>query len=252
MRHLQLPLSVGVGSRCTVEGDDFHYLAHVRRVVSGDEIPVIDRTGAAYLAIVDEVTRDEIALSIARPRDSLVIPGAPTITLYQALPKGRKLEEIVRAAVQAGVSRIVPVRTSRTVANPGDRFEARRDRLNRIAREATQQSGAVAASVDRLIELEEVRPEPDAISLILHVEPLERQSIHSYLSENPRRVELLVGPEGGLADDEISRLIELGFRPVNLGPLVLRTEVAGLYAVAAIRTILLERDQWQLTTNPMS
>jgi 16S rRNA (uracil1498-N3)-methyltransferase len=252
MRHFQLPLSVGEGSRCTIGGDDFHYLAHVRRVVAGDEIPVIDRSGTAYLAVVDEIKRDGIRLFIARARDSLATSGVPTITLYQALPKGRKLEEIVRAAVQAGVSRIVPVRTRRTVANPGDRFVARRDRLNRIAREATQQSGAVAATVDQLIELEEVRPEPDATSLLLHVEPLERQSIHGYLSENPRRVELLVGPEGGLADDEISRLIELGFRPVNFGPLVLRTEVAGLYAVAAIRTILLERDQWQLTTNPTS
>ena len=252
MRHFQLPLAVCEGSACTVTGEDYHYLAHVLRVVEGDDLPVVDQTGAQYSAVVVRVGRTQIDLSIGPRNVSASARPAPEIALYQAFPKGRKLEQVVRSAVQAGVTRIVPVISERTVVNPNERFESRRDRLNRVAREAVQQSGARLAVVDSPVDLRSIERDRSAVSLVLHTQPLERCSFHGYLSDDPNRIELVVGPEGGLTDEEVSWLEARGFRPVSLGPLVLRTEVAGLYAVAAIRMILLERDQWQLTIDPLS
>ena len=252
MIHLQLPFDAEEGSCHEIIGADYHYLAHVLRVTPGRRIDAIDLSGSSLKIEIQSVSQSSIVVKAVAGSLGVAQDDLPPITLFQAVPKGRKLEEIVRINVQSGVTRIVPVITERTVSRPGDRFESRRERLNRIAREAVQQSGSAPASVDPLIDLDQVTADPDALSLILHTEPLESPTLHGYLSDEPSRIELLVGPEGGFSGNEIARLRKRGFQPVYLGSQVLRTEVAALYAVAAIRVVLLERDEWRPTTSPPS
>jgi 16S rRNA (uracil1498-N3)-methyltransferase len=254
MIHFQLPFQATEGKTYTISGDDFHYLAHVLRVAVGQTIECVDAHGGRLRGDVCDVSTASLTLRVTTGAGfgstTPETDGLPQITLYQAIPKGRKLDEVVRQVVQAGVARIVPVITERTVVRPNERFEIRRERLQKIAREAIQQSGAFApVEIRSPIRLDSLTANSDALSLVLHTTPLESPSLHSYLSDIPSRIELLVGPEGGFTDDEISRLRGCGFRAIYLGRQVLRTEAAGFYVVAAIRTLLLEHDEWQLTTD---
>lgn len=174
----------------------------------------------------------------------------PPIEVYQAVPKGRVLDDVVRRCVEAGVTRVVPVYTDFTVAaaQREDSERARREeRLQRIARSAAEQCGAVRLpEIAPAVELSEVPSfaTKDDAAFYLHQEPLAEQSLHGYLEATIRKVVLAVGPEGGFSPRELRLLEHKGFCPVYLGPQVLRTENAAFFAVAAIRVLLLERESW--------
>ena len=122
----------------------------------------------------------------------------------------------------------------------------RTERWERIAREAVQQSGAQRpVEVAEPVGLESIASAPRALSLVLHPEPLAQTTLHGYLGSIPDEIELVVGPEGGLCGDEIEELGSRGFQPLWLGPQVLRSESAALFAAAAIRILILERATWQ-------
>jgi 16S rRNA (uracil1498-N3)-methyltransferase len=87
-----------------------------------------------------------------------------------------------------------------------------------------------------------------AAGILLHETPLEKGSFHRYLDNDPALVAAAVGPEGGFSPEELSRFLAAGFKPLTIGNTVLRTETAALYAIAAIRVILLENSTWMLKT----
>jgi 16S rRNA (uracil1498-N3)-methyltransferase len=177
--------------------------------------------------------------------------GLPAITLYQCLPKGRKLDTIVRQATELGVARIVPVESRYSIPKPGDR-DSRLGRLTRVAREAAQQSGAPRIpEISQVIRLRDIpgnweREGENPLGLFFHQAPLETTSLHEYLSIRRDSIAMVVGPEGGLADEEIKFLRSEGFVPVYLGPTVLRTETAPVFAAAAVHMIILENKTWKL------
>jgi 16S rRNA (uracil1498-N3)-methyltransferase len=164
------------------------------------------------------------------------------------------MDLIVRQAVEAGISWIVPVESERSVPMAGD-FTAKRDRWMRIAREALQQSGnPLLPEIREPLPLREAVREPGVaggIGLFFHQERLSKDSLHGALAglagDGSAHVSLLIGPEGGLSDDEVEFLKGAGFRPVFLGDTVLRTETAAVYAIAAVKTLLWERDEWTLS-----
>jgi 16S rRNA (uracil1498-N3)-methyltransferase len=84
------------------------------------------------------------------------------------------------------------------------------------------------------------------IGILLHHEGLEQKSLHCYLNNKPNAVTLVVGPEGGFSNTEVSLFLENGFKPFTVGDTILRTETASLYFTAAIKILLLEKDSWEL------
>jgi 16S rRNA (uracil1498-N3)-methyltransferase len=179
------------------------------------------------------------------------VSDRPTITLFQCLPKGRKLDTIVRQAVELGVSRIVPVESRHSLAKADD-AGSRLDRLTRVAREAAQQSGALRVpEVSRALRFRDipgswVREGKDPLGIFFHQAPLETTSLHEYLSIRRDSIAMVIGPEGGLAEEELVFLRSEGFVPAYLGPTVLRTETAPVFAVAAVQMIILENKTWKL------
>lgn len=174
----------------------------------------------------------------------------PPIEVYQAVPKGRALDDVVRRCVEAGVTRVVPVYTDFSVATAqpeSSERNRREERLQRIARSAAEQCGAVRlpeiAPAVELSQIPSFAAKEDA-AFFLHQEPLAEQSLHGYLEAAIRKVVLAVGPEGGFSPPELRLLEHKGFCPVYLGPQVLRAENAAFFAVAAIRVLLLERESW--------
>jgi 16S rRNA (uracil1498-N3)-methyltransferase len=279
MRSYLLPAGYRGETRIEISGPDHHYLARVLRLRAGDRFPGTDGKGCRYLLRVLRVQRSRLLAGVQPlpPEGGEVAGGsgglaeagdvpapaaegtetgrgkdepAPAIHLLQCLPKGNRMDRIVRQATEAGVRRIVPLLSRNTIPRIGDRKDGLRKirRWERIAREALQQSGNLELpDIAPPVRLEEiVRTELPGIRIFFHQGALDRGSLHALLAGAGREVFLLIGPEGGLAAAEVELLIARGFRPVHIGETVLRAETAALFAMAAVQMILKERDSWKL------
>ncbi|MBN1836072.1 MAG: 16S rRNA (uracil(1498)-N(3))-methyltransferase [Spirochaetales bacterium] len=249
MRVFLLPEDAVRSRRAVLRGEDFHYLARVLRLGAGTEFQGCDGEGGRWLCRVVRTGRDFLEARLERKLP--VQPAAgPPIILVQLLPKGRKMDTVVRQAAEAGVSRLLPVlgRYSLYRFDGPEDVESKLRRWRRVAREALQQSGAAG-----VLEIEPPRELADAVGepgegeirLVFHQERRGRRSLHECLASGVQSVCVVVGPEGGLAAEELELLLSKGFVPITVGTSVLRTETAAVFAVAAIRTILEERQAWQ-------
>ncbi len=250
MRQFLLPPWYAGEPAITLSGGDFRHIARVLRMRDGDTLDAVDSRGALYEMRIERTGREECDVRLSpRQRQPDWENSAPgmrgvRITLLQCLPKGRKIDLIVRQATEAGVARIVLLVSEHVVARPGE-DDGRVARLRRVAREALQQSGTPV-----LPEIGEPRPfssieEGDwGVPLVFHEKPVGGASLHALLAGRPSAVTLLVGPEGGLSAAELSRAKAAGFHPVHFAAGVLRVETAATYALGAVRTILQERDEW--------
>ncbi len=283
MRQFSLPPEWRPGAPCVLEGGRARYLARVLRLEVGDVFPGIDPSGGRWLCELAESGRDRLVIAVrpfpqelearghledlragkgrARPLGEASLepaspaprPGAPEgrprIILAQGIPKGTKMDLIVRQAAEAGVIRITPILARRSVA-AGQAGAGRLERWRRIAREALQQSGsATPTRVDEAVGAEGLaaaigEPRGRRLSLLLDAEALAQATLHGYLSEAPDEVVLCVGPEGGFDARESRAFAEAGFVPLKLPCAVLRTETAALYAVAAVEIVLSEHRSW--------
>ena len=218
-------------ARISLSGDDYRYPARVLRLREGAKVPAVDHHGSRYLMRIAAIGPSACQVEISPSQPELADPegrgagegtGAARplhLTLLQCLPKGRKIDLIIRQA-----------------------------RLSRIAREALQQSGnprLPAVEAPRSFASLAEAPGVWGTALFFHEERLSGSSLHELLAEPVDRVSMLVGPEGGLSPTEVGLLASAGFRPVYLGDAVLRVETAAIDAIAAVRTILQERDAWR-------
>jgi 16S rRNA (uracil1498-N3)-methyltransferase len=248
MRQLLLPESPDDGKPLTLREGDFHYLVHVLRKQVGDSFRAVDPSGRRWQCTVAEIGRTECTIRVVDPPPAeTVSPSFPSITVYQAVPKGSRFDEAIRQLVQTGVTGICPIECDRSVVRLGEIAASRLERWQRIAREAVQQSGGSPVTLLAPRTVDDLVADPAALSLLLHPSPLEDHTLHGYLSDAGPRVDLVVGPEGGFSERECRLLTDRGFRPLSLGPQVLRSEAAALFAVAAIRVLVLERRAWQPT-----
>jgi 16S rRNA (uracil1498-N3)-methyltransferase len=273
----------GAGRVVRLSGKDYHYLVRVRRLRPGAVFNAVEPGGAGVRVLVRSVEggvllgecldtgkplpQSDTAAPLSHEGNAALLPP---LVLFQALPKGAKMDMIVRQAVEGGIAAVVPFTSARSAPklkkNPDSGGSGRVERWRRIVREARQQSGsAIATTVEAPRAFEEAlafwgelrerhkRP----VGLLLHppakigrnlgktaAAPLENASFHGYLEGNPGFVAIAVGPEGGFSPEEAVRFVEEGFNPVSMGNSVLRTETAALYAAAAIRIILLESESW--------
>ena len=258
MRQFILPDDWDGGPSCLIEGGRALYLARVLRLTAGASFPGRDAEGRLFDCLVAESGPGRIVLSISPRAEAIGATGEyrpeslPRIILAQGLPKGAKMDLIVRQAAEAGVFAVLPLLSSRALDIGDEGSRSRMSRWRRIVREARQQSGS---SVDtEVAQPASLRDLPDALSerghgpaeprILLHEAPLAQSSMHGYLTGAPNSIALCVGPEGGFASDEVDFLIEKGFKPLRLAGAVLRAETAALYAVAAAQIILSERSSW--------
>lgn len=233
--------------KIVVKGKDFHYLIHVRRYRVGSEFPVMDRDGRHGTATVTVVADGECVLSLAA--DAAETPGgvqppSTELRLVQCLPKSKKMDAIVRQAAEAGVARVMPAVSRYCVSRPEEEAAASKvQRWRQIAREAVQQSGsATATEVDGARSLAAViaaSADCDCRLFFHHLPMPERVRLHDVVPE-ASKIAFIIGPEGGLADEETDLLLKSGWQPVYLGKNILRCETAPLYAAAAINIILEE------------
>jgi 16S rRNA (uracil1498-N3)-methyltransferase len=160
------------------------------------------------------------------------------LTLAQGVPKGDKMDGIVRMATELGVTRVIPLLTARTVVRlEPARWTTRLARWQRIAREAAQQSGRAAVpEVGAPRDVSSWAREAGATGLLVCLWEEELEGLAGRLPAGPcPRVTVVVGPEGGLTADEVRGLVDAGAVVAGLGPRLLRTETAGAVAVALLQ-----------------
>ena len=229
-------------------GAEAHHLIHVMRAEPGAAVVLFDGSGAEFSARVQQVGRTEVELAVLSCEQ--VDRELPLeLTLGVALPKGDRQRWLVEKAVELGVRQIVPLRTTRSVAKPTPQAP---DRLRRTVIEASKQCGR-----NRLMEI--TRPQDWADFVAADVKaphiPLRRRILaHPHggdascepfsAADKPAPVLLAVGPEGGFTAEEVSLAVAAGWRTIDLGPRILRTETAAVLLVAWFRGHELNLDVW--------
>jgi len=218
----------------TLTGPQARQIATVLRLRPGDEIALV--ADGAEAVVILEAVRPTSVTAVVRERG--FTPAEPTVALTLALPvlRGDHDEEVVEAVTQLGVSRIVPFTSARSVVR--SLSDARRSRWERIAREAaeTARRGRVP-SIDPArawSELFFVLPAP----VLVAWESERRARLRDALPKTARALSLVIGPEGGIADEEIALARERGAITVSLGGRNLRSETAAIAAVALVMDCL--------------
>jgi 16S rRNA (uracil1498-N3)-methyltransferase len=265
------------GGIVRLTGDDYHYLVRVRRLAVGEYFPALlpcGQTGGEEVLIRVCSVEDGVLTGECCAADpaTQAETALPPIILFQALPKGEKMDLIVRQAAEGALAEIVPFISAYSIpkmkGQGRNRAVVSEDeegapplaakkyaRWARIIKEARQQSGSTTAtairpplSLDGLFSHWEAlkQKRPKTLGLLFHHVPLAQASLHGYLDNDPEAVALAIGPEGGFSPAEADRFLAAGFKALTIGDTVLRTETAALYAAAAIRIILLERNAWEM------
>ncbi len=228
----------GAGGVLDLDGDEAAHLARVLRLRPGDAVEVFDGAGGSAAARIESCSRHGVRIRIDEVRCSP--PPAFEGVLVQALPKGEKKDLIVQKAVELGLGRLVFVESERSVARLAGEGASRRDeRWRRIAIGAAKQCRRdrlprIEAAPDVATALASVRAGPRVLCEALPgARPL-RDVLREAAAAGAASVVLFVGPEGGYSPAEIRMILDSGACAASLGPSVLRTETAALYAMSAL------------------
>ncbi|OBF19867.1 16S rRNA (uracil(1498)-N(3))-methyltransferase [Mycobacterium kubicae] len=226
------------GALAVVDGDEGFHAATVRRIRPGEELVLGDGAGGLARCTVEDAGRDGLRARVLKRWS--VEPVRPAVTVVQALPKSERSELAVELATEAGADAFLAWQAARCVANwTGARVDKGLRRWRAVARSAARQSrrayipsveGVLSTAV--LARLVEERVAAGATVLALHESATHRFADLAVAQADS--VLLIVGPEGGLAPDEVAALTDAGAVTVRLGPTVLRTSTAAAVALGAL------------------
>ncbi|MEU7525637.1 16S rRNA (uracil(1498)-N(3))-methyltransferase [Saccharothrix sp. NPDC042600] len=231
------------GSEAVLDGPEGRHAATVRRLRAGEELVLSDGSGAQVRCVVTEALKDSLRLSVV---ERWVVPEpSPRVVVAQALVKGDRGELAVELATEAGVDGVVPWKASRCVTkwDDGPRGAKALERWRATAREAAKQARRA-----RVPEVAEPVGTPGlvrlvqsaAVALVLHESAT--GGIASVDLPRGGEVLLVVGPEGGIAEEELKALTQAGAHVVRLGPTVLRASTAAAVALGALGVLT---DRWR-------
>ncbi|MFG3582106.1 16S rRNA (uracil(1498)-N(3))-methyltransferase [Micromonospora chersina] len=228
------------GDTLTLDGPEGHHAATVQRLRVGEELLLADGRGGTATAVVSAVGRGTLDLRVTSR--GYVDASVPRLVVVQGIAKGDRGELAVQAMTEVGVDEIVPWAASRSVTQwRGDRGVRAREKWAATAREAAKQARrpwlpVVAGTPDESTTTVTRRIAGAAAAFVLHEEAEER--LTTVELPDAGEIVLVVGPEGGIADTELTAFEQAGAHPVRLGPSVLRTSTAGVAALAVLSTRL--------------
>ncbi len=207
-------------------------MAKSLRLSVGDEIILCDGKGWDYQGEIRELG-EEVAIEILSKRESKSEPLG-RVTLFQALPKGDKMEWIIQKSVELGVCEIVPILTSRCISRPDAKsMNKKLERYNKIALEAAKQSGrGIVPQVSPLLTLKQAVERLPAQSIVFYENGGRR--LKELVDERSLELGVFVGSEGGFSMEEIELLGQHGVSPATLGQRILRCETAPLCGLSVI------------------
>ncbi|MBU2869418.1 16S rRNA (uracil(1498)-N(3))-methyltransferase [Colwellia sp. E2M01] len=229
------PSQFTVNETIALSEDAFGHVVRVLRLKEGDAITVFNGEEAfQYTAALCNVSKKSADVKIISQQENHS-ESPLNIHLGQGISRGDRMDFTLQKSVELGVNTITPLFTERCgVKLNAERLEKKRQQWQKIVISACEQSGRASVPVvaEPMLLADWLAQETSALKINLH--PKAQHSIMSLPMEN-KRVRLLIGPEGGLSDEEINDANESGFHDVLLGPRVLRTETAALTAITALQ-----------------
>jgi len=220
-----------------------HQLQRVLRARPGDRILLLDGNGFEYVTELEAVDGRETTGRVLERRRATGEPRSH-VTLWQCALKADKMEWVLQKGTELGVSRFVPVISQRTIVRPASALLRKYERWRTIVREAAEQSGRglLPELAEPLVYAEAVR-QAHGVRLLPWEEAggapsLSERFVRAASSEEGQtRIDLLIGPEGGLSAAEAQEAAAAGWQMSTLGPRTLRAETAALAAVAVVMAL---------------
>lgn len=222
-----------------IDGENVNHIKNVLRLQIGDEIIINDRQGHDYKCIINAIEQGTIIALIDSVTHSLSEPQVEVI-LFQSLIKGEKMDWVIQKAVEIGVTKIIPICTTRCVVkieNPKKTI-SKVERWNKIAESAAKQSGRgvvpeVFAPITFLEGLNYTQ-QNDLCALIPYEKEYEVGIRKVLNTTEAKSFGIFIGPEGGFTEQEIQEALHQGVHSVSLGNRILRSETASLVTLANI------------------
>ncbi len=209
----------------------------VLRLGPGDAVCAMDGAGRRWRGEIGDIDGGSVSVNLLEPLPDNEAPVR--VTVYEGMPKADKLDFIAQKLTELGAAAVVPVRMARCVAKlDGRDGEKRRERLERIAREAAKQCGR--AMPPRISAPMDWRAALGAMAghdlLLIPWEEARGTRLKDVfaLSGDARDIGIVIGPEGGITPEEVDEMVAAGGRCVTLGPRILRTETAAVVSAALV------------------
>lgn len=220
-----------------ITGSDAQHIVKSLRMKQGEDIVLCDKQGYDYRCKITDI-KEEITCKIIDKVKCVSEPSV-NVTLYQAIPKGDKFETIIQKCVELGITRIVPVITSRCISRPDSKsFSKKLERYNKISLEAAKQSGrGIIPKVCNIVSFDEAinSMKNEKMSIIFY------EGGGCFLSDLDfnliNNVSFMVGSEGGFSTDEVIAAENCNIIKAGLGPRILRCETAPVAALAIIHSM---------------
>lgn len=220
-----------------LDPEDSKHVAQVLRMKPGDIAVICDGKGTDYLSELESSAGE----CVFRVLESSPNPAEPDIhvRLFQAMPKGDKMDFIVQKAVECGACEVIPFLSKRCISRPDKKQLAKkRERWQRIAYEAAKQCGrGVIPTVGETLEFSQltqvISPQDTRILFYECADVPLREAVAEYSGS----VDIVIGSEGGFAPEEAARLVEAGFVCASLGKRILRCETAPIAALSVLMNL---------------
>lgn len=234
MTRIFQPYTINQNSLITLDDNAFNHLIRVLRMKTGESITLFDGSNQITPAVIHEVNKKTVIVktenSVLDNRESPL-----NIHLGQVISRGDKMEFTIQKSVELGVNTITPLLSERCgVKLDQERLEKKVQQWQKIVISACEQCGRnIIPSINPVMKLETWCANlTDSLKLNLH--PKAEQGINQLANDN-KNISLLIGPEGGLSNEEINMTHQYQFTDILLGPRVLRTETAALTAITALQ-----------------
>jgi len=240
MHRFYLPPQKVIEGKLTLDGRESHHAAKVLRVRKGERVIVLDGEGTEYMCEATFI--NEKATRLAVRQQNKIAPLSYSITLFQAITKGRSMDFVIQKATELCVHRIVPLAAGRSVVQV-EKPESKIEKWRAIAIQSIKQCGSPwMPIIEPPITPREFLSRHEQFDLPM-VASLQGNALHprkfikSYVQEQrrlPQSLAVWIGPEGDFSPSEVSDILSTGIHPITLGHVILRSETAALYCLSVL------------------
>ena len=219
--------------RHLITGDDAHHIIRVLRMKPGERITMCDEAQICHECVIERIDSDAVTVVITSSAPCIHEPDIH-LTLYQALPKGEKMDMIVQKSIELGIYRIVPVLSARCVSRPDAKSMKKKvERWNKIAKAAAMQSRrGFIPIVSPIVSFSDAVKAADDSPIICY--ELGGVAMEQAIKPGAKSLSLFIGSEGGFEQSEVDAVLSRGGTAVGLGRRILRAETAPLAAASVI------------------
>ena len=219
-----------------IDGDDAHHIVKSLRMRPGESLTVCDTKGADYYCTITDAKDDKVELKIDRTEKTQSEPSV-FVSLFQCLPKGDKMDSLIKQSVELGVGDVTPVLSTNCVSRPDEKQLSKKiERWQKIAASAAEQSGR--GRIPQVLTLPSYKAALERAAQcdksLLFYENERATTLRMALAGKYRSVSLLTGPEGGLEEREVEQARAAGLQVCTLGKRILRCETAPLAVLSMI------------------